>query len=291
MISGQTVMSYLQLTKPRIMLLVLFSGATALIMQGDLIHEPHRFLLVLLGLYLTGGAANGLNHVFERDIDNRMTRTRTRRPLPMGHISARSALFFSVCIGSLGVLLFVIFFNLLSALLSLFTIVFYSFFYTLYLKQHTVHNTVIGGVAGAMAPVGAWAAASGSLTLEPWTLFLIVFFWSPPHFWALSLRYRDDYEKTGLIMLPIVKGERETFAQIYRYTWFLFLISLTPILFQAGWIYLAIAIPLGLYFLYLANKSRQIASQSVIWSLFLFSILYLFGLFTALIAGSLVTII
>jgi protoheme IX farnesyltransferase len=257
-------------------------------MQGDLIHEPLRFLLVLIGLYLTGGAANGLNHVFEREIDNRMTRTRTRRPLPMGYISARSALFFSVFIGILGVLIFVVFFNILSAMLSLFTIVFYSFFYTLVLKRRTVHNTVIGGVAGAMAPVGAWAAASGTLTFEPWTLFLIIFFWSPPHFWALSLKYRDDYEKAGLIMLPIVKGERETLVQIYRYTWILFLISLTPLLFHAGWIYLAIALPGGLYFLYLAGKSRRMATQPVVWSLFLFSIIYLFGLFSALIADSLV---
>jgi len=186
--------TYLALTKPTIMVLVVITGATGLVLQQDFTYQPWSALLVLCGLFLTGGSANALNQYFERDLDARMERTSKRRPLPMHRLGPNEALFFAVAIGVAGVLLFGLCFNLLSAALAGGTILFYGLFYTLYLKPRTAQNIVIGGAAGAMAPVIAWAAAAGDLSLTPWVLFLVIFLWTPPHFWALALYLREDYE-------------------------------------------------------------------------------------------------
>jgi protoheme IX farnesyltransferase len=237
--------SLVQLTKPSIMLLVLLTGATALFMEGRFKHHPGKFLLVLLGLYLTGGAANALNQFFERDIDARMQRTRLRRPLPQKQLSKNLALGFAISIGVLGCLLFGFYFNWLSAGLALGTILFYSFFYTLWLKPNTHQNIVIGGAAGAMGPLIAWAAATGSLAMTPWILFLIIFFWTPPHFWALALCLKEDYRAANLPMLPVVKGDAATLRQIFYYTMVLVAISLSLLLIQFSWLYLLAATLLG----------------------------------------------
>ncbi|TFG94075.1 MAG: protoheme IX farnesyltransferase, partial [Calditrichales bacterium] len=214
----QTFSWYLALTKPTIMLLVMITGATALFMEGSLLNEPLRFFLVLFALYLTGGSANALNQYFERDIDALMERTATRRPLPQKKIKAGHALIFSISIGVIGVLIFGFVFNWLTAMLSLATILFYSLYYTLYLKPNTTQNIVIGGVAGAMAPVGAWTAVTGEFALAPWLLFLIIFLWTPPHFWALAAFRTDDYVKSGLPMMPVIRGINSTMKQIFVYT-------------------------------------------------------------------------
>ncbi len=279
---------YIQLTKPTIMLLVLFTGATALVMEGSFLHEPGKFLLVLLGLYLTGGSANALNQYFEREIDAKMERTARRRPLPLHYLGPKQALIFAISIGLVGVLLFGYFFNWLTAVMSLATLLFYALFYTLFLKPHTWHNIVIGGAAGAMAPVGAWAAATGQTAVAPWLLFLIIFLWTPPHFWALALYCKEDYIKARLPMLPVVKGDDATFRQILIYTYALILVSLALFAVGAGWLYLVIALLLGGYLLKKAMVARRLKTVPAMRGLFGFSIVYLFGLFLALIADILV---
>ncbi len=273
---------YIQLTKPSIMLLVIFTGSTSLVLEGSFLLEPINFVLVLVGLFLTGGSANALNQYLERDIDAKMTRTSKRRPLPQHEISPLGALIFSISIGVIGVLMFYYFFNLLTALLSLGTILFYSLFYTLYLKPNTSQNIVIGGIAGAMAPVGAWTAATGTMDFVPWILFLIVFLWTPPHFWALALFCKDDYKKANLPMLPLVKGDDHTYNQIILYSMVLFLISLSLLFFGGGWLYLAVTLYLGVQFVRRAFLIRKLRTESVQKKFFGYSLIYLFGLFTAI---------
>lgn len=279
--------SYLQLTKPTIMLLVLFTGATALVMEGSMLARPGNFLLVMVGLYLTGGSANALNQYFEREIDARMTRTAKRRPLPMNHVSAREALWFASIIGALGVVLFGVAFNWLTALLSLVTLLFYALFYTLWLKPNTWQNIVIGGAAGAMAPVGAWTAATGTMAVAPWLLFALVFLWTPPHFWALAMICKDDYVKANLPMLPVVKGETETIRQILWYTVALIAVSLGLAFVGAQWIYVIVAIGLGALLMSKGIDAWRLRTMVSYRALFGYSIIYLFGLFSAIIVDNL----
>ena len=282
-----SINNYIQLTKPTIMLLVVFTGSAALVVEGSFLSEPLKFLLVLIGLYLTGGCANALNQYLERDLDAKMERTKNRRPLPSGRLSPTSALIFSVSIGIGGVILFAYFFNWLTALLSLGTILFYSLYYTLWLKPNTTQNIVIGGIAGAMAPIGAWTAAANSMSVIPWLLFLIIFLWTPPHFWALALFSKRDYKIAGLPMMPVVKGDDSTRLQILVYTIILVISSLGLLFFGAGWIYGATALVLGVLFarrafqLYI-GKTDKLARQ-----LFGQSLLYLFGMFSAVIVDAL----
>ena len=279
---SKTIRHYLMLTKPSIMLLVIVTGATALFVEKSLLQRPLDFFLIMLGLYLTGGAANAFNQYFERDIDARMQRTSKRRPLPMGQLTSLSAFWFALITGTLGVLLFAVFFNLLSAAFALGTILFYSFFYTLWLKPNTHQNIVIGGAAGAMAPIIAWAAATGGLSLAPIILFLIIFFWTPPHFWALALCLKDDYRAANLPMLPVVKGDSETLKQIFYYTLALVGISLSMLFVKAGWFYLLVAAITGGLFIVKAYKVKQHPSLTLERGLFGYSILYLFVLFLAI---------
>jgi heme o synthase len=280
---SQTIAQYVLLTKPTIMLLVLFTGATALILEGSFLSQPGNFLLVMIGLYLTGGSANALNQYFEREIDARMERTARRRPLPMHHLSSRSALTFAITVGVIGVLLFGFCFNWLTAGLSLGTLLFYSLFYTLWLKPYTWHNIVIGGAAGAMAPVGAWTAATGTLGLQPILLFLIIFLWTPPHFWALALYCKDDYIKARLPMLPVVKGDAATVRQILIYSVILVLVSLLVNLTGAQWFYGVAAVLLGVWLVKKGIDASRLRTEQSFRGLFGYSIIYLFGLFTAMI--------
>jgi len=277
------ILSFMRLTKPSIMLLILAAGITALFMEGSMISQPGRVLIFLSALFLTGGSANALNQYFERDIDAKMVRTSGRRPLPLGKITDKQALIFAISIGIIGIIILGFVFNWLSALLSIGTILFYGLVYTLWLKPNTSLNIVIGGIAGAMAPVGAWAAATGSVALAPWSLFLIIFFWTPPHFWSLALCFKDDYIKANLPMLPVTKGDDSTLRQIYYYTLILVVISMTPLLVDFGWLYLSAASILGTIFIYKSIQARKAKSNKLAWGLFRFSILYLFTLFAVLI--------
>ncbi len=280
------IADFIKLTKPTIMLLVLFTGAAALVIEGSMLHRPGAFLLFMLGLYLTGGCANALNQYFERDIDARMSRTCSNRPLPQGRLTPKQGLLFSIGIGLAGLAILGFLFNWLTAALSLATILFYGLFYTLYLKPTTPHNTVIGGAAGAMAPVGAWTAATGTMAWSPWLLFAIVFLWTPPHFWSLAIAVKEDYIKADLPMMPVVVGEVKTLRQILIYSWVMVAATLAPWFLGAGWLYLGTAALLGALFLRKAIRADRERKPELIFGLFKFSILYLFGLFGALMIDS-----
>lgn len=275
--------AYLELTKPRVMSLVLVTGAAALFVEGSLISQPHKIFLFLLGLYMTGGAANAFNQYFERDIDARMTRTMLKRPLPLGKISKTGAFVFSIVFGLAGVAILGLFFNLLTAMLSLGTMLFYSIVYTLWLKPGTTQNIVFGGIAGAMPPIGAWAAATGTITSTPLIMFLLVFLWTPPHFWSLALRFRGDYQKSGLPMLPVIKGVEATLRQIVFYSFLLVAASFLYTIDGGQWLYTTSAVVLGAVFIYKAIMALKRKDDRSIWSVFKFSIVYLFGLFCAMV--------
>lgn len=275
---------FLKLTKPTILLLVVLTGAAALVMEGSFLSDPLRFGLVILGLTLTGGAANALNQYFERDIDALMERTKRKRPLPLGNLSPKAALVFAVSLGVGAVWLFAFFFNLFSAILALGTILYYAFFYTLYLKPRVYQNIVIGGAAGSMAPVIAWGAATGGLNLTPWILFLIIFFWTPPHFWALALCIKKDYEKAKIPMLPVVKGDKETARQILFYTLWMVAFSLALLFVRAGLVYLLLALILNGIFVYKAYRIWRRGAFGEARGLFGYSIVYLLILFLGIMA-------
>jgi protoheme IX farnesyltransferase len=264
-------------------MLVLLTGAAALVWEGSMLSRPLDFLLVMIGLYLTGGCANALNQYLERDVDADRSRTRQRRPLPLGALTAGQALVFSVAIGAIGVALFAFAFNRLTAALSLLTIVFYAFVYTLWLKPNTDLNIVIGGAAGAMAPVGAWAAATGGTSLAPWAIFALVFLWTPPHFWSLALVYQDDYRRIDYPMLPLTRGVDATLRQIVAYCWALLGASFLPLLSGASWLYAGVALILGAMFLHKALQARARKSQASIPAVFRLSIAHLLFLLAALI--------
>lgn len=280
--------SYLSLTKPTICLLVLITGAAALVWEGSLNRRPLEFLLVMLGLFLTSGSANALNQYLERDRDKLMKRTAKRRPLPTGRIRPTSALVFAVGIGVLGTAVFAAAFNSFSALLALSTILFYAFFYTLYLKPRTAQNIVIGGAAGAMGPVIAWAAATGleGMTWAPWIMFAIIFLWTPPHFWALALCLQEDYKANPLPMMPNVAGEASTLRQMFVYSVALVGISLCLVWSHAGLVYLVAAVMLGGLFLWKSILTMRDRSKKNYWGLFGYSIVYLFALFLAMMADT-----
>ena len=281
------VSSYIQLTKPRIVLLVLVTAVAALVMEGSLLHRPGRFLLVLLAITMVAGSANAFNQYFERDLDALMARTRSRRPLPLRHVTARNALRFAIAIGVISVVMLYVLGNTLSAALALGTILFYGFGYTLWLKPRTVHNIVIGGAAGAMGPVIAWAAASGGITLAPILMFLVIFLWTPPHFWALALCVKEDYRAGKIPMLPLVRGDAETYRQIEIYSVALVVLTLAmPFMRTGGLIYALLALGLGGVFVWKAVRARRLATVRSAWEVFGFSILYLFVLFLGLIADA-----
>jgi protoheme IX farnesyltransferase len=284
---SSSVRDYILLTKPRIVLLVLITALAGLVAEGSRLGHPGRFALVLFAITLTAGSANAFNQYFERDLDAAMARTRLKRPLPMGRVSARGALLFAIGVGAVSVALLWLVANPLSASLAFGTIAFYGFFYTLWLKPRTVHNIVIGGAAGAMGPVIAWAASSGSLALTPLLFFLVIFLWTPPHFWALALCVQDDYRRVRIPMLPIVKGDAETYRQIELYTIALVVLTLVmPFVNVGGAVYAAVAAGMGALFLWKAVRARRAATARSAWDVFGYSIVYLFLLFLGVIADS-----
>lgn len=274
--------AYLSLTKPTIGLLVLVTGSAALVMEGHFVDRPLDFFLVLFALFLTAGSASAFNQYFEREVDARMSRTKHKRPLANGTIAPRPALVFAIAIGIAGCAIFWFRFNPLSAILALSTIAFYSFFYTLWLKPRTYLNIVIGGAAGAMGPIIAWAAATNGLSMTPWVLFLIIFFWTPPHFWALAYCLKEDYKAAKYPMLPLVKGDAETLRQILVYTVVTVLLTLSLPLLGAGLFYTVLASLLGGLFLRLAWKLHRVPETRASWKLFGYSIVYLLVLFVGL---------
>jgi len=274
---------YFALMKPRVMSLVVFTALTGLAVAPGTLHPLIGFT-ALLCIAVGAGAAGALNMWYDADIDARMIRT-ARRPIPTGKVQPGEALAFGLTLAGFAVATLGLLVNVLAAALLAFTIFFYVVIYSVWLKRSTPQNIVIGGAAGALPPMIGWAAVTGSLSLEPVLLFLIIFFWTPPHFWALSLYRTEDYARADIPMLPVVKGDAVTRQQILRYTLILVPLGVSPwLLGYAGLFYGLTAIVTGALMLALAWQvfcERRPADKAS-RNLFAFSILYLFLLFAVL---------
>lgn len=277
------ISAYLSLTKPTIVLLFVVTGAAAIVAEGSLMEQPGKLLLVLLAMAMTAGSANALNMYFDRDIDAMMDRTKRRRPIPLHKVSPQQAAVFGLVIGALAVGFYVYATNWVAAFWSFFTIAFYVGIYTLWLKRRTPYNIVIGGAAGATAPLIGWAAATGQVSPLAWVLFLVVFLWTPPHFWALAIAIQDDYKAAKVPMLPVTHGEGRTRLEILVYTVLLIPVTVAPYFMgQSGAIYLWSALALGGGYLYKTVQLLGRETKADAKKLFWISILYLFLLFIAL---------
>jgi protoheme IX farnesyltransferase len=282
----ETMVTFVRLTKPRIILLLLVTTVPAMVLAARGMPSPWLVLATLAGGTIAAGSANAINCYLDRDVDEVMRRTR-RRPLPAHQVSPESALRFGYVLGAASFLFLSIAVNVLAASLALSAIAFYVFVYTLWLKRTTTQNIVIGGAAGAVPALVGWAAVTGSVGLPAWVLFAIVFVWTPPHFWALALRYRTDYAAAGIPMLPVVRGEEETRRQILLYSLVLFVTTL--VLYPVGHmgpVYLATAVVLGGLFVFRALRLWRERTPALAVSLFKFSIAYLALLFAAVAADA-----
>jgi protoheme IX farnesyltransferase len=272
---------YVLLLKPRVMSLVIFTALTGLVCAGGRL-SPVLAATAILCIAVGAGASAALNMWYDADIDAVMRRTRGR-PVPSGRVQGADALAMGITLTLFSVGLMALAVNLLAAGLLAFTIFFYAVVYTMWLKRATPQNIVIGGLAGALPPAVGWAAASGAAPLNAWLLVAIIFFWTPPHFWALSLTTHDDYERAGVPMLPVTKGEAATRAQILGYSLLLGPLALAPAFTGLGGpAYLAVAAIGGVAFVGLAAKLAIAKARADARRLFGFSILYLFLLFAAL---------
>jgi protoheme IX farnesyltransferase len=273
---------YLELTKPKVVALITFTA-----MVGMLLATPGAVpweILVFgsLGIALMAGSAAAINHLVDRRADAIMARTR-HRPLPSGHLESRQVFTFSAIIGLLGLGLLLAFTNPLTAILTFAALIGYAVIYTLFLKRATPQNIVIGGAAGAAPPMLGWTAVTGQVDSGALLLFLIIYIWTPPHFWALAIHRRHDYANADIPMLPVTHGVAFTRLHILLYTVLLFLVTLLPYLTgMSGWIYLVGAVLLGLRFLSYATRLYATGDDRLAMPTFGFSIVYLFGLFAAL---------
>ncbi len=275
--------AYVSLMKPHVTVLLLGTTLAAMVVAANGLPSAGLILATLLGGALAAGSANAINCYWDRDIDSQMTRTRTRA-LPAHRVSDRQALLFGLALGVASFALLALAVNLLSALLATSAIVFYVVVYTMWLKRATAQNIVIGGAAGAVPVLVGWAAVTGSLGLTPLWMFLVIFLWTPPHFWALSLLLKKDYERAGVPMLPVVFGEDETYRQIVLYT--LLLCAATLMLFAMhamGYLYLVAALLLGGYLLRLTLRLRRERSLALARTVFWFSNYYLVLIFAAMV--------
>jgi protoheme IX farnesyltransferase len=285
---SQTIGAYVALTKPRIIVLLLITTVPAMLMAARGVPSPWLILATLVGGTLAAGSANAINMFLDRDIDEVMARTR-RRPLPGHLVEPLAALRFGYVLGAVAYVFLAVTVNMLAAVVALAAIAYYVFVYTMWLKRTTAQNIVIGGAAGAAPVLVGWAAVTGGLAWPAWALFGVVFAWTPPHFWALALRVREDYAAAGIPMLPVVKGDDETRRQIFAYSLALF--GTTLLLVPAvgmGPIYLVTSMGLGGTFTYRALVLWRAPSDDRAWRLFRFSLVYLAALFAAVALDALV---
>ena len=272
---------YFELTKPKVQSLLLLTTITTMEVAGN--PPVSKIALTCLGGYLSAGGAGAVNHYWDRDIDAQMKRTATR-PIPAGRISPGAALTFGFALAALSFLELSLAVNVLAASLALGGFVGYVGLYTMYLKRRTPQNIVIGGAAGAIPPLVGWAAARGSLSWTAVYLFAIVFYWTPPHFWALSLLMKDEYAKVGIPMMPVVRGEQETRRQILLYSLLLYAVTQLPFCVgEFGGIYLVASMLLGLAFVAAAIRLYRRADRAAALRLYLYSLLYLALLFGAMV--------
>ncbi len=278
----RVVADYVALTKPRVQSLLLLTTVSSMLVAG----EPSLGLILLtcLGGYLSAGGAGAVNHFYDRDIDARMARTASR-PVAAGRVSPRAALLFGCGLSALSFAQLTLTVNLLAAVLAFTGFLGYTLLYTVVLKRRTPQNIVIGGAAGAIPPLVGWAAVTGTLSGTALYLFAIVFFWTPPHFWALSLLMKDEYAKVGVPMLPVVRGEAETRRQILLYSVLLYAITQLPFCAGGfGGIYLVCSLVLGAGFIAGAVRLYRRHERRNALRLYLFSLAYLALLFAAMVA-------
>jgi protoheme IX farnesyltransferase len=277
----QVLADYTALTKPKVQSLLLLTTVTTMYVAGD--PSLGLVLATCLGGYLSAGGAGAVNHWFDRDIDAQMARTATR-PVPSGRVAPGAALAFGIGLSAVSFAWLSLTVNVLSAMLALSGFLGYTLMYTMWLKRRTPQNIVIGGAAGAVPPLVGWAAVAGHVDPAAWYLFAIVFYWTPPHFWALSLLMKDEYARVGVPMMPVVRGEDETRRQIVLYTVLLVVLTMLPVAFGFfGAVYAAVAAPLGLAFTVLALRLQRIAERRAALRTYLFSLAYLAALFVAMV--------
>ena len=287
--SWQVIQNYVQLTKPRIILLLLITTVAGMEMAAKGHVDSWLLLITLVSGTCAAGAANTMNCLYDRDIDFAMERTR-HRPLPSGRIQPDHALLFAIALTLISFTLLAVFANLLSASLAMVGILVYVLVYTHWLKRHHSLNIVLGGAAGAIPPLVGWAAVTGDLSWAAWCLFAIVFLWTPPHFWALAMMIQDDYAKVSVPMLPVVAGNETTTRQIFAYTLILIPVTLllTYPLHVTNWLYPVFAILLGGIFVHKAWLLMQSPSSlELARSLFKYSIIYMMLLSVAIVIGCL----
>jgi protoheme IX farnesyltransferase len=275
---------YYQLCKPKVVYLILFTALAGMLLSSPQMVSIDILFFGLLGIGLGAASGAAVNHWVDQHIDEIMARTKNR-PLPQGSISSRSALIFAISLGVLSMLVLVSFVNVMTAILTLVSLVGYAVIYTMFLKHSTPHNIVLGGAAGAAPPVLGWTAVTNELTVDALLLFLIIFIWTPPHFWALAIKRREEYKKAGVPMLPVTHGVQFTKLHIVLYTLMLLGVTLLPFVTQmSSYLYLAGSVGLGLGFVYYALKLYVSETDEYAMKTFGYSIFYLSSLFALLIA-------
>ena len=276
------IKSYYLLCKPNVVYMMLICALVGMLLAEDTVSSIPMILIALLGIALCSGSAAAINQVIDRKADAAMTRT-DQRPLPQGELSAFHASCFALVIGMLGAVILFLFINTLTMILTLASLVGYAFIYTVYLKRATPQNIVIGGLAGAAPPLLGWASISNTIDPHALLLVLIIFVWTPPHFWALAIYRKDEYAKESIPMLPVTHGVAFTKLQIVLYTIILFIVSILPyIVLMSGGIYLVSAVILSSIFLYYSIKLYFSDDDAIAMKTFNFSIYYIFLIFVAL---------
>ncbi len=273
---------FFALTKPKVVALIVFTAIVGMLLSTPGLPPWRALVWGSLGIWLAAASAAAINHLLDQRIDALMARTQ-HRPLPTGQLNTRQVLMFALVLGALSMLVLVAFVNVLTAVLTFFSLIGYAVIYTVYLKRATPQNIVIGGAAGAAPPVLGWAAVTNEVHAYALLLFLIIFIWTPPHFWALAIYRREDYARAAVPMLPITHGVEYTRAHVLYYTILLFLITLMPwFAGMSGLIYLGGAVVLGLGFLYYAIRLLRPPSELFAMEVFRYSIIYLMVLFAFL---------
>ena len=273
---------YLELCKPKVVALIVFTAVVGMLLAVPGLPPLDAVIFGTLGIGLASGSAAAINHVVDQKIDAIMGRTHNR-PIPQGAMKSRDALIFALAIGVISMAILIMWVNVLTAALTFFSLIGYAVIYTMYLKRATPQNIVIGGAAGAAPPLLGWTAVTGSVDPGALLLFLIIFTWTPPHFWALAIHRADDYKKVGMPMLPVTHGKDYTRLQILLYTVLLFVVTLLPFSYgMSGWLYLVGALAMNLMFMVYAVRLYRDDNEKLPMKTFGFSIVYLIILFALL---------
>jgi protoheme IX farnesyltransferase len=279
---NNTIKNYYELCKPNVVLMMLITALVGSLLASKTLAPLSLIALAMFGIGLCASSAAAINQIIDRKVDANMNRTENR-PIPLGEVSPVNASIFAFVLGSFGVLILVLYVNALTAMLTLASLIGYAFIYTVYLKRATPQNIVIGGLAGAAPPLLGWTAVTNSIDPNALLLVLIIFAWTPPHFWALAIHRKDDYAKENIPMLPVTHGVPFTKLQIILYTIILILVSILPfVVLMSGIFYLTSALILGFIFLYYSVRLYLSSNNDLAFPTFAYSIYYIFLIFAAL---------